>query len=366
MVRLAAYLVRMMAPWLALSLMGAAVVFVASQAVRVAPVFMGLDHGAWRIAQAIGLLLVPVTGWALTPAFAIGVLAVFGRMSAGGEQLALDGAGIPRWKCAAGPAILALVLAAASGWIWLDASWRSQGALRELSLEMAGEALVGRFAEGSFMSPARGITFFAGEGDGRDGEFGAVMIEDARDPARSRQIFARRAALDFDPGAAGVAIRMEDGRMFVEPGLDGRPAAIGFEELEVFLDVSGELEESTGFIPRLMSVPTARLAGGDLGGLCGFAFWRRVAGPVGFLAVAFAALVLALVPRWRRTWSATVAGGGLFAAYHILGRLAEPLATEEAAGPAAAAFLPAGALVVTAAVIVLANVARRAAPGRDC
>lgn len=365
MVRLAAYVIRMMVPWLALSLVGAAVVFVASQAVRVTPVFMGLHDSGLRIAAALGLLLVPVTGWALTPAFAIGVMATFGRMSARGEQTALDAAGVPRWRCAVGPALLAVVLVAASAWIWLDASWRSQAMLRRMALDMAGEALVGRMEEGRFLQPVKGITFFARES--RGGSFRSVMLEDARDPDRVRQVFGGEASVEFDSTRREVRVGLSDGRVFMQPGPGGTPGTMRFAKMSLTIPVGDELFTATGFIPDTMSEPTSRLMSGELSGRRGFELLRRFAGPVGLAAIALACLVLALGPRWRRGWSATAAGGAVFAGYHVLARLCESLVETGDRGAFLAAFAPSVAvLFVTVVMVVFRMFMTARAPRRDC
>ena len=126
MLRLGLYIVRQMLPWMGASLFGAVVVFLASQLLRIAPVFAGAHAGASELAAALGLLVIPVIGWALTPAFAISIFAVAGGMSARGEITALDSAGIDRSRLIVGPCLLGLLMTAASAWIWLEAAPRQR------------------------------------------------------------------------------------------------------------------------------------------------------------------------------------------------------------------------------------------------
>jgi len=352
MARLDRHLVARMIPWLFASLAVAALVFVASQAVRVAPIFVGASGSSGRLAEALALLLVPVMGWALTPAFAIAVFAVYAGMSASGEQIALDAAGVPRWRSVLGPATLGLAVLLASAWLWSDASWRSQARLRAIAMDLAGEALVGRLAPGRFVEPARGVTFWA---DGRSGAaFDGVMIEDARDPDRTLQIGAARAVVSFDRKGAGLLLRLRDGVIFAEPSAERGPAALAFREMEVSIPIGEEISGRTGFLPPSMSVPTARLADAPEEGMSRaqweYALWRRIAGPCGFLAMAVVSMVLAVRSSWRRRWPAIALGAGVFLAYHLLGRLAETIMLAGAIGGVAAALSPSAAVLATALI----------------
>jgi hypothetical protein len=165
-------------------------------------------------------------------------------------------------------------------------------------------------------------------------------------------------------GARHLALRLDDGEAFVGGGARGAPVAVGFEELELAVSLRGELGERLGFLPWLMAVPTARLLGSPAGGYSerewGFALWRRIAGPCGFLALALAATALALGGQWRRRGVAVAAAGGLFLAFHLLSRFGESLALTGAVGPALGALGP--AVIVLAAAGALCLYRPRARP----
>jgi lipopolysaccharide export LptBFGC system permease protein LptF len=367
MARLARYLVRQLLPWLVVALGGAVLVFLATQLVRVAPLFIGAGASAGELLTALGLLLVPVVGWALTPAFAVALFAVAGRLGVDGELTAFDAAGLGRWRVALGPAAVALLLAALSAWLWLDGGPRSQRALRGLAVELAGRSLVGRLAPARFHQPLDGLTFFA-EGEA-DGSYRGVLIEDRRERRRPVQLVAREATLRFAPGSRELVLALEDGTVFYEGTDDRPPAALGFGAAELVLPLGGEIDRRLGFLPRLMAVSTSHLGGPPPGDVEGrewrYALWRRVAGPAGFLVLALVALGLALGGSWRGRGTAMVAAGVLFLGYHLLGRLAEELMRGDRLDPAAAALGPAAiTLAGGGALLVVRRLAARLAARR--
>ena len=355
MLRLCLYIVRQMLPWMGASLFGAAVVFLASQLLRIAPVFAGAHAGASDLATALGLLVIPVIGWALTPAFAISIFAVAGGMSARGEITALDSAGIDRSRVIVGPCLLGLLMTAASAWIWLEAAPRSQRVLREVAISIAGQALVAGVEPGRFVEPARGLVMFADAKD--DGTFKGVLLEDARLDGREIQIVAKEATATFQPGDRTLELELHDGHAFVENGLGVPPAALGFEKLEVNVPVLDELGERLGFLPWAMSVTTERLLGDPPKGVStsrwSYALWRRIGGPVGFMAMSLAAMLLAFRGQWRRRGMAVGVATAIFLGYHVAGRLGENLLDAGIIDASTAALAP-GATVLLFISIVYA------------
>ena len=123
-------MVRQILPWFAIASLGLTLVFLTTQAVRVGPVFIGSGAGFTDVVLVVALLLVPVLGWAMTPAFSIAVFATVGRMTADRELVVLSASGLSRKRIAMGPLLLTAILFCCSLWIWLDLAPRSQGVLR--------------------------------------------------------------------------------------------------------------------------------------------------------------------------------------------------------------------------------------------
>lgn len=359
MFRLSRYLLAQLAPWLAIAVVGAALLFLTTQLVRVVPVFVGAGATPLELAHGLGLLLVPILGWSLTPAFVVAVFAVVGRMGADGELTALDAAGIGRLRLALAPVPAACVMVALAGWIWLDAGPRAQASLRALADELAGRAIAGQIRPGRFVEPIPGITFYADAGEA--GSYQGVLVEDARPGSRRLRLLARTASVRYDPASRYLEVELGDGSAFVDgDGSGAAPAAVGFEELRIRVSATDEVTARLGFLPRLMAVPTSRLLAGPPAGSSGdnawrFALWRRVAGPCGFAALALAATILALGGRWRSRGLAVAVAGGLFLAYHLLCRLGESLALSGSLSPVIAALGPSAVVVLLSAALGLSS-----------
>lgn len=357
--RLFRYLAPQLAGWIALATVGAVALFVVSQVVRVAPLFTGADGRV--AAAALGWLLIPVLGWALAPALLVAIFAVFGRMEADGELTAIDAAGIPRWRLAAAPLALAALLAGVLGWVSLWGGPACQRALRAAAFELAGESLVGRLQPGVFHAPAPGITAYSrriAEGAspddrGRSLLMEGVFVEDARDTERPLLLLARRASMSFDPAAGMVELCMLEGTAFQELA-GGGAAAIEFDELTLRVDVLGELTERLGFIPYQLAAPTRRLLEPPPAGVTpaewSFAFWRRLAAPIGLLVLAAAGLVIVFSSRLRGRTAGLAMAAGLFFGLHLAGRLGEVLALEGAIPAWLAALGPCAIVLVPACI----------------
>jgi lipopolysaccharide export LptBFGC system permease protein LptF len=357
--RLSVHLLLQLFGWVALGAGGAAALFLVSQLVRVAPVFVGAGADPWTAAIAFAWLLVPILGWALAPALVVAILAVLGRMEADGELTAIDAAGVARWRLATAPLALALALAGVAGWISLDAGPARQRALRARAFELAGDALVGRARPGVFHSPAPGITFFAARVDRAD-EAGSgsrpiraaeVLIEDAREPGRPTLLLARHATVGFDPRSGAIEARLVEGTAF-RTLAGGAEATVEFDELTFRLDVLEDLAGRLEFIPGSLAATTAELLGPPPPGVpaaeWSFAFWRRIAAPVGLLALAAAALAIALSSRLRGRGAGVAVAATLFLGFHLAARFGESLALAGTMPAWLAALAPPGIAILAA------------------
>ncbi|MDD5305800.1 MAG: LptF/LptG family permease [Deltaproteobacteria bacterium] len=361
MTRLTTYIGRQLLPWFALALGGAILIFLVTQLLRVAPVFAGAGAGLAETGRALLLLAVPVLGWALTPAFAVAVFAVAGRMSADGELTALDSAGVARTAALAGPALLAIPVASLSAWIWLAAAPASHTELRALIARLGGRALAGRLEPGRFYAPAPGLALFA---DAREGDvYRGVLIEDAREPGRVVRVAAEEARVGFDVRSESLVLAARRGTAFVSSGPGSRPSAMSFGTLEARVPVGDELAARLGFLPVEMAIPTARLLGPRSPGFTdtgwSYALWRRVAGPIGFGVLSIVSILLAFGGAWRRRGLAVAAAAALFLAYHLLGRAGESLMQAHGLLPAVAALGPAALVAGTAASLATLRAAIR-------
>lgn len=357
---LSRYVTRQIVPWCLLALTACIFIFLSTQLIRVAPIFNGADIAPGEAFKALFLLIVPILGWALTPAFVVAVFATASRMAVDGEFVARDSVGLSRWGLAAGPISLAFGLTLASGWLWLDAAPRSQSALRSLAVELAGRAIVGSIKAPGFTELSPSIVFFA-ERKNANGSFENVMIEDARDKTHPVQLFGSRAELRTENKGGFLSIRMNQGNAFL---LLQQPAAVSFEHLSLDIQLDQIMNRRLDFLPSLLAVSTRELTGPPPPGVdhnkWGYALWRRFSAPLGFLALAVLSVFFAFGANWRGRGLPAALAAGCFLIYHLLVRAAEGWALKGSLPPAWAALLPAICVTI---YLVISLVFRRLGSG---
>jgi lipopolysaccharide export LptBFGC system permease protein LptF len=352
--RFSTYLLKEIIPWLLLALVGTVLAFLTTQMLRVAPVFAGADVGLPQALVAIGLLLIPVVGWALTPAFVVAVFAAAGRLAQDGEMVALDAAGLGRFRMMGGPVVLAVAVFFLNTWLWIDVGPRSQAQLRTLAVELVGRALSNKVEAGVFVQPLEGITVFA---DSRleDGTYKGIMIEDERKLGSRVRFVARHGTFRVNVQRKVFAVVLEQGTAFhTEQKRDAISTAVSFDKFEFSIALDGAVERHLDFLPASLSVPTSRLFGPPPAGVSAaqwsYGLWRRIAHPVGFLIVALLSIGLAFGLTWRRRSTAVALAAMLFLTYHLIGRAGESLLFSGKIAAPFAAFLPA---LVTILVLVI-------------
>ncbi len=357
MTRISVYIIKQIVPWIALALIGTALIFLTSQLLRVASVFVGAGAGFCETTVALGLLLVPIIGWALTPAFVVAVFAAAGRMARDEELIALDASGVSRRKLWAGPVVLAILCGFVSAWLWLDAAPRSQVVLRRIAMDLAGRAITGKIVPGRFIEPARGLTFFS-DTKTDDGTYSGVLLEDARDDSHPIQFVASQAQLSVHPQLRRLTVHLERGTAFFTSRVKGHPRTVlSFEKFDLIVPLGAHLDRQLDFLPSLLAVSTGSLTKAPPLGVSKtqwrFALWRRIAGPLGFITLAIVAILLAFNTTWQSRGALMALAVALFMAYHLVGRVGESLMQANLIGARLAALLPAGIMAGMLFVLLL-------------
>jgi lipopolysaccharide export LptBFGC system permease protein LptF len=344
------YILGQTVPWLLIGIFGASFVFLATQLVRIAPLFAGAGVGATAAVEAVLLLLVPVLGWALAPAFLVALFAVAGKMSAAGELGALDALGIPRHHRVVPSVLFALFLSLISAWIWLDGAPKASGRVFAVALELAESALVGRISEKRIHAPLPGLTFYAEKQRDRL-HFETVFVAHAEPSGPQKQVVAKRATLERS-GRGILSIRFEEGHLFIlhraagDAGSRGENpnTAVTFDKLTIRLPISAAVQSRLDFIPSHLLSDTPTLLGPPPQNInpasWRFTLWRRVAAPVGFLALSLAGIFIAFGSDWKNRGRAVLMAAILFAVYQVAGRAGESLLLAGVLIPPFAAFLP--------------------------
>ncbi|MDJ0764346.1 MAG: LptF/LptG family permease [Myxococcota bacterium] len=353
--RLPSYFIAQMLPWFGLSIGGLTLAFLTTQLVRVLPIFAGADMDLCEAMRALMLLLAPIVGWALTPAFAISIFFTTARMASDGEIVAMHAAGLGWGRLAVGPVILAAAFSFASGVCWLHLGPRSHAALQSLALDLVVRASAHQLKPGHFISPMGSVAFFANSRSA-DGQYKGIFLEDRRHKDYPFFLLAESGTIDADTLGQGLVVNLGPGMGFYwgETGGKRPPVALSFETLESRLSFGTDLQDRLNFLPKILAVPTGdlftALADGSAPHRWRFEFWRRVAGPVGFLAMALVSIYLALGLGIRRSGIAVTSAVLLFFVYHLSGRQCESLHLSGQLSAPVAALAPA---VVIGIVFVL-------------
>lgn len=342
--RIPTYIAKQLFSWIGIALGGLILSFIITQVLRVAPLFVGANVPAAELLTVMALVVLPITAWSLTPAFAIAAFATAGRMRAEGELVAAHASGIGHPTLLLGPAATALVLSVFSAWLWLQGGPSAHRLLNRKVTEIAGSALLGQLREGVFQEPIPGIVFFGNEKISPH-KFGGILLEDGRTRQRKVHYVAKSLAFNYRAKSQTISFSLEEGTAFVSSPLSqDPPLAISFGELTLTVDIAGELESRLDFLPATLSHSTARLLGPPPPhhGIneWEYAFWRRLANPLGFLLFSLLASVIAFQSSAERVGGSIFRGAVLFLFYHLSARWAESMMVQGAIGAKAAAMLP--------------------------
>jgi lipopolysaccharide export LptBFGC system permease protein LptF len=245
--------------------------------------------------------------------------------------------------------VLAAVFALVSAWLWLDAGPRSQAILRSIAMDLGGRAITGKITPGRFIEPVDGLTFFS-DTKADDGTYNGILLEDVRDHDHPVQFVASKARLSVHSRLRQLDVHLESGTAFFGSGSNGNSRTVlSFEDFDLIVPLGAHLDDRLDFLPALLAVPTATLAKEPPLGVSkahwGFAFWRRIAGPLGFISLGIVAILLAFNTTWRSRGGAVVLATALFLAYHLVCRIGESLMQANLIGARLAALLPAGIVI---------------------
>jgi len=187
-------------------------------------------------------------------------LAVFSRMSADHEAVALKAAGVNPFRLQAPAIAFGVAVTALSLYVSLDAMPHGLRAFRDLAFEVARKRAMSGLQAGTFNADFDGLTLYF-QHLGGDGSLGNVFIEDRRDAAAPRVVVARRGHIAADPENARLRLTLQGGAihsvMSNEPGLY---RVLSFNEFDMRLDLGSSLahEGSRGRSGIELTVPELR------------------------------------------------------------------------------------------------------------
>ncbi len=214
----------------------------------------------------------------------------------------------------------------------------AQRELKTRVAEIKGDIISAFLREGTFQSPADGVTVYL-RGMGRAGEMLGVFVHDERDPDQTATYTAERAVLVTD--ADGTRIVMFDG--VLQLARSGGPDALSLLRFEQFAydltrftgSAAGRRQKPSEFyLPTLLSVTEAEAQrlGRPLGAYRAEAH-EALSGPLYVLAFALMAVAFVVGPGFQRGGflGRVVAATAVAAALRITGLALKGMATGEAA-----------------------------------
>ena len=358
--------------WTGTTLFSALTVFMATQALRLAPFFAASSLSVIQTLQLIFFFQIPVTGWAITPAFIISVFAVAGAMSAKGEFTAIDSAGISRIRLLAVPSVFLLFLFTASTFIWIWAAPLSIKRFRSLAQHAALEKIISDLDDRIFNNPLPGLIFYADKKESFS-QFTGIYIQTAANNKKIH-LFAKSATLNINPRHKTLDILLRSGDLFIP----GRTApqhgqlpdniSASFKNMTVSISLDFKVDSQMQFIPLQLTKSTYELTKQPPASIkpqiWNFELWRRVARPFEFLLTGILTLFLSFFVTWQKRWKAYLAAAALFFWVHILSRGGEVLMQAGHLSGFEGAFLSVSVTAATVFLILVTLKTVKSAAGR--
>jgi lipopolysaccharide export system permease protein len=357
--RLDRYLAREILLPFAAALLFLTQLLLASQILAQADVLFGGGVSPWDVARILLDLVPHLLEYVLPVAFLLGAVLGVGRLAEDREVVALSSVGVSPVRLVRVPILLGGAVALVGVFLALVAA---PAGLRDARLrvdDVIRKNLQGEIRSGVFYEEIPGITLYAASA-GKDG-FRDVLIADRTNPQAPVVTFAASGRLE--PDEAGLRLLLQDGEVHREdPGARDYVVA-RFARAEADLRLGAALDQRnrlTGDAFELGLAETLRAASSGTPERRRYwhtFIWRRVAVPIGIVALGLLAVPIAAMRRGGRAFGYGVSLLAVVAYYALL-RAGEGLGHAGTLPPWLAANL-ANLVVAAVAAVLLALLARR-------
>ena len=362
MTRLDRYLAREILLPFAAALLFLTQLLLASQLLAQASVLFGGGVSPWDVAFILVDLVPNVLEFVLPVAFLLGVVLGVGRLAEDREVVALSSVGISPFRLVRVPLLLGGVVSLLALVIALVVAPAGLRDARQRVDDVIRKNLQGEIRSGVFYEEIPGITLHASQA-GKDG-FRDLLIADRTNPSAPVLVFARSGRLEAT-SSDGLRLVLQDGEVHrEEPGARDYVVArfaratadLGLgQALDARNNLAGSpFELRPGEILRAAGQGTAEQRRYWQAFL-----WRRVAVPLGIMALGMLAVPIAAMRRGGRA-SGYVAALVAVVGYYILLQVGEGLVRVGALPPWLGANLP-NLVVAAVAAVLLALLARQGA-----
>lgn len=301
MPRLSNYVLRQLVGPIALfSFLLTAVVWL-SQSLRLLDLIINRGQSAPTFVYLTLLMLPSLLVIILPIAYFAATLYGLNRLNADSELVAMTAAGYSRWQmavpvlwAAAGVMLLTYVCT-----LWLMPL--GQRTMKDKVLDIRTDIAAAILTEGTFNTPAQGLTVFIRELT-PDGRIGGILVHDNRDPARPTTYIAQSGLLAQTP--AGARLIMEHGTIEQSGKGGARLSVLKFQryvfDLDQFASHSGEAvrEIHERYLGELFWPKFAKEPGQKIRNILAAEGHSRLAEPL--YCLTFALIALAAITRGRR------------------------------------------------------------------
>jgi len=360
--RLDRYLAREILLPFAAALLFLTQLLLASQLLAQASVLFGGGVSPWDVAFILVDLVPNVLEFVLPVAFLLGVVLGVGRLAEDREVVALSSVGISPVRLVRVPLLLGGVVSLLALVIALVVAPAGLRDARQRVDDVIRKNLQGEIRSGVFYEEIPGITLHASQA-GKDG-FRDLLIADRTNPSAPVLVFARSGRLEAT-SSDGLRLVLQDGEVHrEEPGARDYVVA-RFARATADLGLGQALDARNnlaGSSFELRPAEILRAAGQGTAERRRYwetFLWRRIAVPLGILALGLLAVPIAAMRRSGRA-SGYVAALVAVVGYYILLQIGEGLGRTGALPPWLGANLP-NLVVALVAAVLLALLARRGA-----
>jgi LPS export ABC transporter permease LptF len=260
--------------------------FLMSQLLRLAELFIVHGVPTWTLAKMVVLLSMSFLPTALPVAFLIGVLIGFGRLSADSELVALKACGVSIIRMAFPVAALAAVIVVLS--LALNMEWVpwSGKLFKSTLIRLTNTKVVSTIREGAFTTGFFDLLIFADKVDSRTNQMKHVFIYDEREPKNPLTVVADAGEIitvkTESEIAAAAMLKLYDGSIHRNDVNGNTYQKIDFEEYRLYLKINEGGDSGVTkpeMIPlqelraRIKQNPTSTYEGREMRG----ELWKRAA-----------------------------------------------------------------------------------------
>jgi lipopolysaccharide export system permease protein len=334
----------------------------ASQLLAQASVLLGGGVSPRDVALILVDLVPNVLDFVMPVAFLLGVVLGVGRLAEDREVVALSSVGISPFRLVRVPLLLGGVVSLLALFVALVVAPAGLRDARQRVDDVIRRNLQGEIRSGVFYEEIPGITLHATQA-GKDG-FRDLLIADRTNPSAPVLVFARSGRLEAN-GPDGLRLVLQDGEVHREEPGAGDYVVARFARATADLGLGQALDARNNLAGspfELRPGEIVRAAGEGSPAQQRYwqtFLWRRIAVPLGVLALGLLAVPIAAMRRSGRA-SGYVAALVAVVGYYILLQVGEGLGRVGTLPPWLGANLP-NLVVVAVAAVLLALLARQGA-----